>query len=291
MTVPIREGDATAWLPQTETQRLLSAGWTATGGPSDGFLGSLTEHAVPAAHRQTPPPEQGIGIGEGEPGWRGLYHQAYNDLMGHRLWIGEAASTVYRDGPGVAQHFEAAHLLFGWVLCALPNRRPVAVAGEVWQALHEVGAGALGDDALLAVGFPVPEPGAIRVVDADAVSVDLTGGQWGNGRLVRDPDTAQWRWEPLVRYDMCMTRGAGYRAPTPAAPHLRLRAVVTMPWASSAELAIIPERRREVAGRLPFSEMATLVASLSEPAARTCRHWNGPAAPTGTRSTRSATPV
>ena len=83
----------------------------------------------------------------------------------------------YWDGPGVAQHFEAAHVLFGWVMCALPHRRPVAVAGEVWQALHEIGAGALGGDALLAVGFPVPEPGATRVVGADAMSVDLTGGQ------------------------------------------------------------------------------------------------------------------
>ena len=264
VAVPIREGDATAWLPQTETQRLLSAGWTATGGPSDEFLGSLIEQAVTAAHRQTVPPEQEIGIGEGEPGWTGLYHQAYNDLMGHRLWIGKPASRVYWDGPGVVQHFEAAHLLFGWVLCALPHRRPVAVAGEVWQALHEVGAGAVGGDALLAIGFPVPEPGGTLVVNADTVSVDLTGGQWGNGRLVRDSDTAQWRWEPPVRYEMRMTRGAGYWAPTPAAPQLRLRAVVTMPWASSAALAIIPERRREVADRLPLGEMAALVASLSK---------------------------
>ena len=37
-----------------------------------------------------------------------------------------------------------------------------------------------------------------------------------------------------------------------------------MPWASSAELAIVPECRREVVDRLPFSEMAVLVASLSE---------------------------
>lgn len=264
VAIPIREGDATAWLPQTEIQRLLSAGWTATGGPSDEFLGTLIEQAVTAAQRQAPPSSgQGIGIGEGEPGWKGLFHQAYNDLMGHRLWIGEPASTVYRDGPGVVQHFEAAHLLFGWVICALPHRRPVAVAGEIWQALHEIGAGAVGGDPLVAVGFPVPEPGATRVVDADTMSVDLTGGQWGNGKLVRDPDTAQWRWEPVVRYDMRMTRGAGYWASSPAAQQLRLRAVVTLPWANTTELAIAPESRRAIVDRLPSSEMAMLVTRLS----------------------------
>jgi hypothetical protein len=32
VAVPVREADATAWLPQAEIQRLLAAGWTATGG-------------------------------------------------------------------------------------------------------------------------------------------------------------------------------------------------------------------------------------------------------------------
>jgi hypothetical protein len=67
------------------------------------------------------------------------------------------------------------------------------------------------------------------VVDADAMSADLTGGRWGNGRRVRDPDTAQWRWEPVVRYDMRMSRGGGYWVPTPAVRQLRLWAVVSLP--------------------------------------------------------------
>ncbi len=49
VAVPVREADATAWLPQAEIQRLLAAGWTATGGPSDEFLSSLFEQAVTAA--------------------------------------------------------------------------------------------------------------------------------------------------------------------------------------------------------------------------------------------------
>jgi hypothetical protein len=31
--VPVREADATVWLPQAEIQRRLAAGWTATGQP------------------------------------------------------------------------------------------------------------------------------------------------------------------------------------------------------------------------------------------------------------------
>ena len=45
VAVPIREGDATAWLPRAELQRLLAAGWAAEGGPSEQFLNSLIERA------------------------------------------------------------------------------------------------------------------------------------------------------------------------------------------------------------------------------------------------------
>lgn len=38
VAVPVREADATAWLPQAEIQRLLAAGWTATGGRQQGDL-------------------------------------------------------------------------------------------------------------------------------------------------------------------------------------------------------------------------------------------------------------
>jgi hypothetical protein len=49
VAVPIREADATVWLPQTEIQRLLAAGWTATGGPSQEYLGNLIERSGEAA--------------------------------------------------------------------------------------------------------------------------------------------------------------------------------------------------------------------------------------------------
>jgi len=261
VAVPIREADATVWLPQAEIQRILAAGWAATGGPSEEFLSSLIEQAVMAAQRQGPPSRSAAGIGEGEPGWKGMFHQAWNDLMSRRVWIGQPAGTLHRDGPGVVQHFESVQALFGWVLCALPHRRPVAVAGEIWQALQAVGAGASGGNALGAIGFPVPEPQATRVIRADATSVDLTGGQWGDGRLLRDAD-GEWHWEPAVRFDMNMTRAAANWTGPPE-PQLRIRVVATLPWAGPRELAITPQRRRNLEQDLPASELAALVTTLS----------------------------
>jgi hypothetical protein len=51
VAVPVREANATPWLPQAEIQRLLAAGWTATGGPSQDFLVGLIDKAVTAAPR------------------------------------------------------------------------------------------------------------------------------------------------------------------------------------------------------------------------------------------------
>jgi hypothetical protein len=263
VAVPVREGDATAWLPQAEIQRLLSAGWKETGGPSDEFLDGLIEKAVTAARRDPPVPAREIAIGEGEPGWKGPFQQAWNELMERGLRIGDPASVVHWDGPGVVQHFEASHLLFGWVLCALPHRRPVAVEGETWQGLKRAGAGALGGDALAAVGFPVPAAGETRIADQSATSIELTGGRWGNGNLVRGPDSTGWRWEPAVSFSMNMTRSATTWTSSGAQRLLRVRAVATLPWAAARELTITHDRRSELEQQLPVSRLAGLVTTLS----------------------------
>jgi hypothetical protein len=166
-------------------------------------------------------------------------------------------------GPGVVQHFESVQGLFGWILCALPHRRPVAVAGEFWQALQAAAAGAVGGDPLGAIGFPAPDAEATRVVDADATSVDLTGGQWGDGTLLRDSAGTQWRWEPAVRFSMNMTRAAAAWTGPPE-PQLRLRAIATLPWAQARDLAITRQRRRDLKQHLPASELAGSVAAISQ---------------------------
>lgn len=69
-------------------------------------MSGLIEEAVTAAQRQSQVPDREIGIGDGEPGWKGLYHQAWNDLMSRRIWLGLPSSAVYWDGPGVVGSLE-----------------------------------------------------------------------------------------------------------------------------------------------------------------------------------------
>jgi hypothetical protein len=191
-----------------------------------------------------------------------------NDLRDRRIWIGTPSTDVVAEGPGVVQYFDSNLSLFGWVLCALPHQRPVAVAGEVWQALRAAGAGALGEDPLAAVGFPTPSPQETQVVDADATGMELTGGHWRKGKLVRAPGEAAWRWEPAVRFSMDVTRAAGYWTADPAAQQLRLRAVATLPRADASELAISSQNRLDLEKALPESDLARGHGTLPAPRRR-----------------------
>ena len=155
VAVPVREADATVWLPQTEIQRLLAAGWTATGGPSEEHLSDLIQQAVTATRRDQPPPGPSFQVGEGaEPEWTRPFRQAWEDLARAGIAVGEPVSGVYAVEPGVVQHFDPGRSSSGWVIYALPRQRPVAVAEEVWQALQAAGAGFPGGEPLAAVGFP-----------------------------------------------------------------------------------------------------------------------------------------
>ena len=63
-------------------------------------------------------------------------------------------------------------LAVGWVLCALPHRRPVAVDGEIWQELRRVAAGAPDGDPLRAIGYPAPDVQDTRLIDGSATIVE-----------------------------------------------------------------------------------------------------------------------
>jgi hypothetical protein len=263
VAIPIREGDATAWLSQAEIQRLLSVGWTNAGGPSDEFLRALIQQTVMAAGRPGSPSAQGPGIGEGEAGWKGAFEQAHADLARTGLQLGRPSTPVQWEGPGVVQYFEQQNGPFGWVLCALPDRRPVAVDGEVWQSMRRAGSGAPGCESPLdAVGFPVPDQDATRIVAASDEEVALTGGRWGKSRLIRDAESGRWRWEPSPRFDMNMTRAArNWTAGNEQI--LRLRAIATLPWADAGDLSITTDLRQPIEMLLPASGLGGLVSQLS----------------------------
>lgn len=265
VAVPIREADGTHWLPRSEVHRLLAAGWLQAGGPSEEALTSLIERVIVLREAsKTPPPAHEVG--GGEPSWTRQFQEAFAKLT-HRVAVGQPATDVYWDGPGVVQAFEPIGLRPGWVLCALPNQLPVAISEPIWRGLHDAGSEAQGLDAMAAIGYPVAGPAevdSLQVFDDQSLSIDLKGGAWGNGRFVKDDIAAIWRWEPVLAFGFDMTRSSQYWTAGPDVPRLRVRAVATLPWADARGLEITPERRHELAEALPFSQFAGAVTILSK---------------------------
>lgn len=257
--VPIRQGDATVWLSPHDIQRYVALGWA----NSDNNTESQTTAAAPVARGDDQPKNE---IGAGEPGWKGPFQQAWDELNAQGLWLGTPSTDVYRVGPGVVQHFETPTELFGWVLCARPRERPVAVAGAVWQALQDEGSGTPDGDALGALGFPTGEATKTHVVGLDADVVELAGGKWGAGQLRRthNVSTLHWQWEPTARPDTNMSAASRNWTTTSSPPQLRLRVLAVLPWADTDDLVITPGRRQEfVQLRLPTSPLAGIATTLS----------------------------
>lgn len=203
-----------------------------------------------------------FSVGVGIPGWKGPFQQAWNDVSATESIL-DATTSVYEVGPGVAQHFDSADSLFGWVLCGMQGRRVVAMAGEIWQALEAAGRSAPGVDALTAVGLPTPLLHETRVIRCEATQIDLSGGLWGDGQLVRDDENATWRWEPTPRFSMDMTRAARYWTFDPTWRQLRLRAIATLPWAGARGLEISQDRRLAMEQALRVGPLADFVTTLS----------------------------
>jgi hypothetical protein len=179
--------------------------------------------------------------------------------------VGPAVTDVYWDGPGVAQAFAPTASSPGWVLCALPNQNPVAIAESIWQELHEAGSNAIGFDAAMsAVGYPVLDQiQAYRPIDEEAQSVTLRGGSWGDGRLFRDSLLDAWRWQPDLTFSFNMTRASQYWTANQVVPALRIRAVATLPWANARQLQLPEDAHKSIQGSLPFTDFASTIRSLS----------------------------
>jgi hypothetical protein len=262
VAVPVREGDSTHWLPQAEIQRLLAAGWTATGGPSEEVLRSLIEKTVAAARRDGPPVRPAFQVAEGEPAWAPRFQETITALSGQ---AGVPTGPAYREGPGVAQHFSGPDGIHAWVLCAMAGHKPVLVAAPVWEAVRDAGRAAVGGDALAAVGFPIMGNYVApprRLVRADATHLELAGGSWGSGQLARRYAGGSWRWEQTATFSFDGTREGRNFTGGLQVPQLRIRAVATIPWAV-AGLQVTPSALRKLAGTLPSSDLAGTATLLA----------------------------
>lgn len=173
-------------------------------------------------------------------------------------------------GPGLVQHFDVPTELGGWVLCVRPNQRPVAVAGEGWQALQDEGSGAPDGDALGALGFPAGNTTTTRVGDRQTARAELSGGRWGPGWLRRASDGQGWRWEPMPKPDTTMSASSRNWTSTPTPPQLRARVLATLPWADTDDLAITTPRLEAFVHALPFRTASDPVRVTGAPRTAKC---------------------
>ncbi|MEU6350139.1 RNA-binding domain-containing protein [Streptomyces sp. NPDC047072] len=265
VAVPIRDGDGTHWLPRAEVQVLLSAQ----------ALAKLVREAVADAGA-----ERGLRLGQGLPDRERDVRDAHRQLADAGL--GQPAGEAWAHGPAVLQDLDHDRDGEpGWTLCLVADHPPGAVAAPIWQAIMGAGRHAPGHDPLAAVGYPVPPDGQDTpwVIGPDTRSVDLDGGTWGAGRLTCS-GRGVWRWEPIPSFSLDQGRSAENwtGGQTPA---LRLRALVTLPWANPHTLQITKPRRTQLEEQLPFTAVVGAVTMLSRrrgadlPAARWERGASG----------------
>lgn len=93
-------------------------------------------------------------------------------------------------------------------------------------------------------------------------AVHLRGGRWGPGRLIR-PKGNGWVWGADSKQRFQVTRNALNWTGGPNPPQLRARVIATFPWAWPEQCVISDEKRRNLAERLPVSDLAGAVTMLS----------------------------
>ncbi|MEV7152746.1 RNA-binding domain-containing protein [Streptomyces sp. NPDC093084] len=262
VAVPVRDADGTHWFPRTEIQRLLSMGFTAHGMPGPQALAELVRQAIADNQAHTSPPS--LRVGQGLPAREREILHAHEHLR-RQADLGQPTSEAYELGACVVQHIaDIAESEPGWVLCLVDGQQPLAVAEPVWQAVMDAGRRAPGGgQAISAVGHPAVKDDQPVVLGTASECVDLVGGTWGPGRLVRS-GSGPWRWEPHIRLGLDQTRASRNWTANHPAPQLRLRALVNWPWADTGDLEISPSRRRELAQALPISALAGAATLLSQ---------------------------
>ncbi len=256
VAVPVRNGDGTRWLRPHEIRHFIGLGYANSGD------GAAILAAIQAPRDEQP--QHTVGGGS-DPSWTGILQQAVSDLAAQGVTLGDPVSDADPIGPGVAQHFRVPGYQAGWVLCAQPGHRPVAVADEIWQTLRDQGSGAPDGDALGALGFPSGDPAIVRIVDQDATTVKLSGGRWGRGQLLPDPDPGGrgWWWEPDPTPSTMTSAATRSWTGSQHPPQLRARVLAILPFADADTAMLTPELLDALLPQLPFSALAGFTTILS----------------------------
>lgn len=229
--------------------------------------------ASPYGSGDQPPTGRHYLVGDGAQGYAGWFVRAVKELSNQNVEqsggtqrpvsLLDPRSPVYQDGPGVVQDFDSGESEYGWALCALEGLPVVAVDGKIWNELRIAGSAALNEHPRAALGYPVPDEDSTRRIDAGALRIELTGGNWGDGWFLRDAIGQPWRWEPKPSFSMQPIPEAASRDRESEGERLRMRVVSVLPLARDGELAITPQRHHALPTQLADSAITRHLAHLS----------------------------
>jgi hypothetical protein len=256
--VPVRDDDGTRWLEPEAVQRLISGGWNAL---ENTAVLSLLE----MAHRRPAiPREPLIAIGQGVPGYKAAFEDAYRRAGGKAI-LASPVDEVTNYGPGAAQSFRGGPRGAPAFLCAVPGQPAVAVAAPVWEELAGLGGGVARGGGLPAAGFPVAERtgdgGHATMIAADATDIPLDGGSWGAGLLKRPDPRTRWSWEPVPQTDFNIWHSNRWTVQAPT--DLQIRAIASLPWVTDPPLKVGIRGRQRLIEALAGSELSAWTEELS----------------------------
>ncbi|MEU5554476.1 hypothetical protein ABZ738_32375 [Micromonospora sp. NPDC047793] len=194
-----------------------------------------------------------IQVGQGPPGNERAFRAAYQAAGGLHV-LGEPTSEVYDDGPGWVQHFPGGPGRPEAVICAQAGHDPVAMDAAIWDALRAAGLGHLAD-----VGYPAHSVSP-AFIDGGSRNVQLDGGRWGPGELVRRDDDS-WRWRPHTRFSF-ETREHDRWIDTSNRMDLRLRCAARLLW-QHTERGIDTAGRKRLRAALNTGPLPALVKDLA----------------------------
>ena len=223
--VPIRDADGTQWLTPSELQRLLSAGWNSSNSPRPDVIKAVHDAVAAAIPAPQAPPLPAVGEGAGR---HQRYFTAAYAAGGGKAALGDPAEPVTNIGPGLVQLLTGRDGTPGSVLTVLPDRGGAVVPGDAWDALCEAGSTDDPATSITNVGLPLTLPeGTSVVISAETQTIELDGGSWDRGRLVRSSPDSRWLWRPHTSRDFAMHHN---NFPTGELTELYLRLVLDVSW-------------------------------------------------------------
>lgn len=241
--------------------RQVYAGFTTTGDVLASMQERRDSDPAEAAVRRDGGSAAPLRVGQGSEALLMVFEAAFAAAGGFAR-LGAPVSEVTPEGPGFAQRLDVGADGESAVICAVPPGAAVVVSSAVWQAVR-CGGGA-GYAGVNEIGLPVPgrRHAAVPYVDGLADVVELGGGSWGPGSLVRTGSEQTWSWQPDARVGFETAEQRRWLQMNGA--DLRVRAVAVFSWMlAEAQLEIVKAGRDRLAAAVATCELANAASVLS----------------------------